>query len=295
MCLYMLCKSSVKFTIVKKKFISELDTFLSPERLPFSRTKEEAWQAVAARTQTAPVISMEAKRSFYVLKVAAVVIILIAGAGFGVFFGGITTVDNSSSSVLTVGLPDGSEVVLNSASRLSYNEWLWNANRKIALEGEAFFEVEQGSTFTVTADLGSVRVLGTSFNVRAEAEEFEVQCKTGRVAVDLSNGEAFELAPGKSVSAKAGMAELKDALVAEIGLWTNPPYSFNDVPVKAVFDKLSEDKGYKFEYKAEMTARYTGEFLRGQDIEDILEIVCKPVGLDFEIDRDNNLITILNK
>ncbi|MCA1751681.1 MAG: FecR family protein [Cryomorphaceae bacterium] len=280
---------------MKKKITSDLDLYLSAERLPFKRTKEEAWNSVTARIETAPVIAFEAKRSFKVLKVAAVMVVLIAGAGFGVFFGGMTTVDNNSANALTVGLPDGSEAILNKASSVSYNEWLWSIQRKVALNGEAFFEVEKGSTFSVTADLGDVRVLGTSFNVRAESGMLEVQCKTGRVAVDLSNGEVYKLTPGKAVSSNTGKVELKDAPAAEIGLWTNAPYSFDDVSVKSVFDALSEDTGFEFEYKAEMTARYTGEFSRGQKIEDVLEIICKPVGLTFEIDRENNLITILNK
>lgn len=280
---------------MKNKFIADSDIYLNAERLPFSRTKEEAWQAVAARMETAPVISIQSKPSFRLLKVAAVALTLITGAGIGLYFGGITSVDNISENMLAVELPDGSEVSLNGASSLSYNAFLWPISRKVDLGGEAFFEVKKGSQFIVAAEMGRVRVLGTSFNVRVEADEFEVQCKTGRVAVDFANGKFYELAPGNSVLAKAGKAAFDKIPVAEIGRWTEATYNFDDVPVKAVFDRLSKDTGYTFDYKVELTGRYTGEFSRSQKIEDILEIICKPVGLDFEIDRDNSLITILNK
>lgn len=286
----------MKFTEVKKKFSSDdLDSLLRAERLPFKRTKQEAWQEVANRTQTATVFSMESKRSYTIFKVAAVAIVLIAAAGFGLLLAGNTTIENMGAEVVTVSLPDGSEASLNGASSLSYNEWYWKLQRSVALEGEAFFEVEKGSTFTVASALGDVRVLGTSFNVRSGAGIFEVQCKTGRVAVDLPAGTVYNLIPGKSILSKSGEAVLQDIPISAIGTWIIPLYSFDNVPVTAVFDTLSDNIGYDFQYNDELTVRYTGEFARSQEIEDILEIVCKPVGLDFEIDKTNKLITILKK
>lgn len=61
-------------------------------------------------------------------------------------------------------LPDGSVVRLNSVSRLSYKPLGWYFSRSAELSGEAFFEVEKGSKFTIYSMLGSTSVLGTSFN-----------------------------------------------------------------------------------------------------------------------------------
>ena len=69
---------------------------------------------------------------------------------------------------LNVHLADGSEVYLNSGSRLSHSRSFGSENRKIKLQGEAYFDVSHNDMpFVVGTFNGSVTVLGTRFNVRA--------------------------------------------------------------------------------------------------------------------------------
>jgi ferric-dicitrate binding protein FerR (iron transport regulator) len=85
-----------------------------------------------------------------------------------------------------VNLPDGSQVYLNRNSSVSYDK---NFNpRNIELEGEAFFSVVSGETpFAVKTNQGEVDVLGTEFNVKAEAEELEVDVEEGVVDLKTKN------------------------------------------------------------------------------------------------------------
>lgn len=65
-------------------------------------------------------------------------------------------------------LSDSSIVHINSGTRLKYPvKFLKNKDRKVFLEGEAFFEVSKSKTasFIVNADNIDIRVLGTKFNV----------------------------------------------------------------------------------------------------------------------------------
>lgn len=77
----------------------------------------------------------------------------------------------------TVHLPDGSVVTLNSGSRLSYNKDFGVKNREIKLEGEAFFDVVKSPGMPMIVSTGGVevRVLGTTFNVKAYPEDSVVE------------------------------------------------------------------------------------------------------------------------
>ena len=89
----------------------------------------------------------------------------------------------------TVILPDGSIAQLNGSSTLKYHPYWWNISRNISLEGEAFFEVAKGSKFSVESKNGTTSVLGTSFNIYARSNQYEVVCVTGKVWVENATGE----------------------------------------------------------------------------------------------------------
>jgi ferric-dicitrate binding protein FerR (iron transport regulator) len=79
-----------------------------------------------------------------------------------------------------VHLPDGSQVLLNHHSTISYKEEF--SPRTINLSGEAFFTVLPGeSAFIVTTQHGDVEVLGTEFNVKTTANQVVVDVKKGLV------------------------------------------------------------------------------------------------------------------
>lgn len=70
-------------------------------------------------------------------------------------------------------LPDGTEVWLNSASKLTYSTNYNAKNREVKLEGEGYFKVAEDKTrpFIVTTSSITVQALGTEFNVKSYPEE----------------------------------------------------------------------------------------------------------------------------
>nr|WP_321412179.1 FecR family protein [uncultured Carboxylicivirga sp.] len=70
-------------------------------------------------------------------------------------------------------LPDGSIVWVNAGSRLKYSNLFNESNRKILLEGEAYFKVAKNKDlpFVVDAYGFLVEAVGTEFNVKAYEEE----------------------------------------------------------------------------------------------------------------------------
>ena len=87
----------------------------------------------------------------------------------------------------TIELPDGTNVVLNSASQLSYLNNFGENVRRVQLNGEAYFKVahDEKRAFIVQVGDLEVKVLGTSFNVSAyeDAKDVTVVLLEGKVGV----------------------------------------------------------------------------------------------------------------
>lgn len=148
-----------------------------------------AWNKVAAKTVHKPTAVKNSKKTInfpawtkYMLAAAAAVLVI------GVFimkpFMGdgmeVVIADNGNKELV---LPDNSHVSLRMGSKLSYpNEFAAN-KRKVALEGEAFFEVtrNEAKPFVIDAQSVSVKVLGTSFNVLCDTKAAVVTVVTGKV------------------------------------------------------------------------------------------------------------------
>ena len=83
----------------------------------------------------------------------------------------------SNESVISDTLSDGSVVALNKNSTLSYPKSFDTKLRQVTLKGEAFFEVKRNfeQAFIISAGESFVKVLGTSFNVKAYADSANVE------------------------------------------------------------------------------------------------------------------------
>jgi transmembrane sensor len=111
----------------------------------------------------------------------------------------IATTNNTIEKIL----PDGTKVFLNYNSSLTYPENFDGDVRTVSLQGEAFFDVKPDAEhpFLIDANGTEIRVLGTSFNVKAYKEKpVRVDVSTGKVRVskdarkiDLVKGEGAEV------------------------------------------------------------------------------------------------------
>jgi len=85
-----------------------------------------------------------------------------------------------------VSLPDGSVVLLNQNSELEYQKDF--SDRQVTLRGEAFFKVQKAKEpFVVSTSNGQITVLGTSFNVKEDDQQLEVEVETGSVQLKVKD------------------------------------------------------------------------------------------------------------
>lgn len=136
---------------------------------------------------------------------AAAVLVVMAGAAWimytwnGTDSGNILAQTNDKVMIYT--LPDGSVVTLNKHSELSYPAHFDGKTRSVALKGEAFFNItpDKEHPFIIDAGNSSVRVVGTSFNVKSRRDVTEVIVETGIVEVTKKE-RTVRLNPGQKTT-----------------------------------------------------------------------------------------------
>lgn len=221
--------------------------------------------------------------------IAASIILLIGCLSYFSFFNE-TTYTSGYGEQLAFNLPDGSKVILNSKSTISFNKYNWDNHRQLTLDGEAYFDVEKGNTFTVNTNLGNVNVLGTEFNVNATDDYFNVFCYEGKVKVDDHiNSSSHILTPHLGYQNIKHQKTFNFSENNDQPLWLQHQSVFKSTPIKHVFQALEKHYNLKFTYtKFDDTTLFTGVFPNNnQNI--ALETVLKSVNLSYTV-KGNRVI-----
>jgi len=153
----------------------------------------------------------------------------------------------------TVTLSDGTSVVLAPGTTIRHRPALGNP-RRVELDGEAWFEVTADSIrpFLVVTAAHEVRVLGTSFGVRADrgGDSASVTVASGRVAFRPRGGGAERtriLGRGEGALARGDAAPvpLAPAEVERLSAWHRGELRFEGTPLAAVVRELERRFGLR--------------------------------------------------
>jgi transmembrane sensor len=228
-------------------------------------------------TRTASVRSL----TFRISSVAAGIIVIL-GIWFLFRQEGNEKVIAERGNHLEHKLPDGSQVDINAGSTIRYDGKGFTAERKISLEGEAFFSVVKGSKFVVTTKQGEITVLGTSFNVFSRDNLFKVSCISGRVRV-AANNTSVEIIPGENAELSEGKLVHREAKNMESSTsWMKGEFSYENSPLTQVFGEIERQFNVTFA-SGDLSDRYfTGTFTN-KDLKNTLDIVCIPMGLTYAV------------
>ncbi len=183
----------------------------------------------------------------------------------------------------TFELSDGTIVKLNAGSRLRFPETFGETERKVTLEGEAFFNVkrDENKPFKVETEELTTIVLGTSFNVKSYKDESKtsVAVKSGKVKVMKSNeveisGSVLILEKDEMVSFNATNYELikKESIPESELAWINNTILFEHTGFEQVQHTLS--RWYGVEFNTETSNDFEGGF-SGRYTNETLEIVLE--------------------
>ncbi|GAB4403984.1 MAG: FecR domain-containing protein [Bacteroidia bacterium] len=278
--------------------LSKIVNTVSQFEVPATRTTAEAWEAFRDRLHREDGVSKSVARirplapaTSRLVRIAATVLALVTVAALVFRFvipgsDTLATYTNAAhSEPLAVAMPDASTATLGDDSELRYDRASWaQGERKLQLKGEAFFDVAHGSRFDVETDLGIVTVYGTSFNVLARDEFFEVICYTGSVGVQVGETPALTLAPGDRVRWQTGQAATVDRIALdEQPAWLDGRYTYSAMALAQVFAEVERQYDVEIIWEAEDQMLYTGFFRTDDTLDETLENICKPMGLAYDV------------
>ncbi|MCF6132642.1 FecR family protein [Flavobacterium wongokense] len=237
---------------------------------------EQNFSAIKQKIETQK--SKKTARVFPLWRYAAIAAAVLLFFGLFQLFYFSNTNETGFGATQMVTLPDNSQVTLNAKSKLSYPN-LFQYNRTLDLEGEAFFEVQKGSRFTVKTALGCVTVLGTKFNVNSHKDYFEVICYEGKVRVE-TKGKIAILTPSESIRFYDHTSENWADMQTKPS-WINGETTFKNVPMQYVLSQFTNQYNVVIDYpKSVENVKFTGAFTH-KNRAVALKSICIPLHLKY--------------
>lgn len=188
----------------------------------------------------------------------------------------------------TLILADGTRVLLNAASSITYPTSFLGNERKVVLTGEAYFEVAHNASkpFRVTSQEQTVEVLGTHFNINAYSDESYIRTTLVEGSVKVSSGTSKEIIkPGQQAILMQQSIKVKDADIEETIAWTNGFFRFNDAKIESVMRILSRWYDIDVAYEGKVTDEgFYGKISRYKNISQVLKMLEKTKVVHFKVE-----------
>jgi transmembrane sensor len=245
---------------------------------------------------------------------AAAVIAILAGAAY--FFtskpvvnntqplaAGVIEKQNSKGTKSTIELTDGSKIWLNADSKITYPEEFNGNTREVTLNGEAFFDIAKNPSkpFIIHLAQGTIRVLGTSFNVRAYENEkiVETSVATGKVAfiptkkTNSTKSDTVFVVPEQKVSYAYTSNTVKTTatISADDKAWTEGRLIFKARTFEQIAVELERNFGKKVVFLSDDIRGYTltGSF-QNNTLDEIVFYLSKTKAFRYKLNNTELLL-----
>lgn len=226
---------------------------------------------------------------------------------------GLVEQTNNSDKPQIITLSDGSSVLLQPNSKLSYPKIFVGNERKVYLSGEGFFEISKNpkKPFFVFANEIVTKVVGTSFRIKAYANQpnVEVVVRTGKVKVRSnqlianSKDELIVLLPNQAlrfVRQNLTFNKITDitqdeSLSHSASNIEQLGFEFTDIPVAQIFKTIEQAYLVKIDFpQAKLKDCYLTTSLSDQPLPEKLKIICKSLGNNTSYEMNGNQIIIIS-
>ncbi|WP_166922349.1 FecR family protein [Flavobacterium poyangense] len=254
--------------------------------------KEASWEQFQAKAF--PSKQRKIKPWFYYAAAAAVLVFCFIGTKIytadtylqGEIFIASTVIENQTSKVKTIFLPDSSTVELKPDSKIKYaNNFV--ENRKVEVGGEAYFKVKKDKKhpFRVFCNETTTTVLGTSFTVKGAAnKEVVVELYEGSVQMNVKNQkEKWILKPGQKFTYNNKIVAVTDF---------NRFVDFDNEKLVALSTYIEANYGYKMIIPKEYDNHsITLRINKKENLKTIIQLISEMYNLNFVINEEVKQIT----
>ncbi|WP_041934578.1 FecR family protein [Cyclobacterium marinum] len=198
---------------------------------------------------------------------------------------------------LTLTMPDGTRVIVNSESTIQFSSAYGHEERRITLKGEAYFEVAPDSLkpFFVNAGEGITQALGTAFNVSTKDDRFQVALVEGKVKVAIGQN-STQLNPGQMAVWKhaKNTAEIrvKQFNIEEITAWKEGKLNLKNTALGKILKDLEHryDVSFEIDPDLDLKQRISGAF-ENKNLINVLTGLSFSTAFTFEINEKQVILT----
>lgn len=249
---------------------------------------ESSWEVFRKEHR---VVSITKGKSLFVRYAASIVVVV--SAVLGIYYlssqGSDETYVAALKHVQEVSLIDGSLVTLNRNASLTYESDLGSDERRVALEGEGYFDIakDEGRSFVVEVGEVEVRVLGTEFFINTPSEQ-QVEVKVTEGEVLISYRGSHELARENDVY----VIDLVEGSITEhnsidenglSSFWRTRKLVFNATPLDEVVRVVNKAYGAQLIFEGSDQGCELSVVFDNEELENVIEIISNT--LDVEVDQ----------
>ena len=233
-------------------------------------------------------IAPNVKKLSWIFYSAAASLLFILG--FFVF--GLNKNQEYSSTVgqqVKIELNESTKAILNAVSQLKTID---SDKAKVYLNGEAYFEVVPGNSFSVKTSEGEITVLGTSFNIQSRNGKTIVDCFSGKVKVTDMFGNTEILMPEERIKIEeSGLASEKEIAIEG---WRNGMVYLQTDLLGDALDELKIYYDVDFEVSSQIRERKIVGFFTTDNLDSALIQLTTPLNLKFEKSVSGKVLIVEN-
>lgn len=187
-------------------------------------------------------------------------------------------------------LEDGTEVYFNSETKFRYPVKFKESERRVFLEGEAYFKVKQEADRPFIVEIGGnrIEVLGTEFNARYYPEENKQMTTlvSGKVKFISKDDRSLVLVPGEqAILTDDGVLSCETVDVTLYTAWKDGNFVFRKQRLEEVLNTLARwyDVNVFYEDVSRKEIEFTGNIQRFERFEEIIGLLQMAGDTDFEV------------
>ncbi|SDH07714.1 FecR family protein [Mucilaginibacter sp. P25] len=299
----------------QKEIIAEASKIIKAYRKQDVFTNEANQSKVWLRIESTLQIDQAKPKIFTLsrfLRIAAM-LLLVSSIGISLWLvkGRQNEIDTTFGELRTVTLPDGSTVVLNGNSKLTYSGNWDEKSREVWISGEGLFNVKHinkdprnikpTERFIVHCSDMDIEVLGTTFNVRSRHNKTNVGLVQGKIRLDYVDAASGKLSlimkPGDYVqhAYRKTLTRMILPVPEKITKWTKHQLLFNDASLAQISEIMTDDYGYHVDFLNPDLAnlKIEGE-INVPSVEELIETIATTLPVKITRTDKNITITKLN-
>ncbi|MBB6126751.1 FecR family protein [Mucilaginibacter lappiensis] len=196
-------------------------------------------------------------------------------------------------------LPDGTMVMLNAESSITYPIAFTGKERIVTISGEAYFEVTKNKKMPFRVHFGdqTVEVLGTHFNICAYKDQPAFKTTLLEGSVKISKGDENQLlVPGQQAIYEPGSHKFNMKMVDtdDILAWKNGLFLFDNTEIDNLMLQLARWYNIEVVYQGpKPTLNFTGEIRKDSNLSRVFKILESTGGAKFTI--NGTIVTVEKK